>query len=382
MTTRGLAALVTGTAAVLTGRIFGIVELMIIGATLAGVVVLATLMVVSPRGRLVPARRLRPQRIAAGGTAHVDLRLGHLGKVSSGLLRLRDGVAGTRGAELHATPLRPGEQRQATYRLPPATRGVLTVGPLEVDRIDAFGIARRRVAWLDSSELLVHPRIHPIAPPSRPRAADMASSVATPIREFRGDDFHALRPYEQGDDLRRVHWRATARHDELMIREHDDTREGRTTVVADIRESSVTAASIERILEAAASVLTAAAARGDECALVLTDGSGPYEAFDSRSVSGLLDALARVEPTAITSLDPAVQVLRRSARAGTLVSLMGAGDSQSTSILGPGFQSHVSLRFGDTPQPSDPTHVVDDFTDVWTDEMQRREMRARSGAGS
>lgn len=375
MTARGVATLIIGITSAIMGRTFGLVELMIVGLTLCGVVVLGWIVVAVPRGRLTPARRLRPQRIGAGQTAHVDLRLEWRGALPSGVLRLRDGVAGTQGAELHATPLRPGQSRVATYRLPPGRRGVLVVGPLEVDRIDPFGLARRRVAWLDTSELLVHPEILELSPPPRPRATDLASPIESAVRELRGEDFHALRPYQQGDDLRRVHWRATARHDELMIRENDDTREGHTTVVADVRERTITPDAFERMLSATASVLVAAADRGDEVALVLTDGTGPFESMDRRGVQALLDVLARAERRAISSLGAAQQTLRTGTRAGTLVSFLGARDAEHPASLGTGFQSHVTFRFGG-PNSADPLVVGSDFVDRWNAEIQRRSIRA------
>ena len=158
MTKKGLATIVLSLLGVVTGRMFGIVELIIVGLSLLAIVFLGALITLAPRGRLVPSRRLRPQRVSAGQTAHVDIRIQQVGRFSSGLLRLSDGVAGTDGALIHATPMRRNQQCQASYRLPPSVRGVLAVGPLVIERQDPFGLIRRRVAWLDTSELIVHPR--------------------------------------------------------------------------------------------------------------------------------------------------------------------------------------------------------------------------------
>lgn len=379
MTLRGSTTLATGIVALLVGRVFGLLELVAIGLALLGLVAISMVFVFSPRGRLQPARRLRPERITVGQAAHVDLRLAQEGRTSSGILRLTDGVSDTAGAELHSTPVPPGHSRQATYRVQPPARGVVTIGPLEVERLDPFGMAHRRIAALDVSELVVHPEIVPIPAPPRPGAVDLASSAAVPLQELRGDDFHALRPYEQGDDLRRVHWKATARHDDLMIREHDDSREGRTTVVADVRASAVSAVALERILSAAASILDSAAERGDEVALVMTDGSGPYAALDRKGLVPLLDALARATlVNAVRDLDPTLSVLRAGQRSGTLVTLLGDGGvSDHVSSLTSGFQAHIPLTFGfrDDHQGA----IIDDFAARWTSEIQHR-AGARSGA--
>ena len=53
-----------------------------------------------------------------------------------------------------------------------------------------------------------------------------------------GEDFYALRPYVVGDDLRRVHWPSTARHDELMVRQDELPWQGRATVLLDVRRGA------------------------------------------------------------------------------------------------------------------------------------------------
>ena len=58
------------------------------------------------------------------------------------MLTLHDAVSGTRGARLLVAPLGHGEAARAAYRLPTEHRGVLTIGPLEVELTDPFGLAR------------------------------------------------------------------------------------------------------------------------------------------------------------------------------------------------------------------------------------------------
>jgi uncharacterized protein (DUF58 family) len=86
-----------------------------------------------------------------------------------------------------------------------------------------------------------------------------------------GDEFHSLRPYVIGDDLRRVHWPSTARRDELTVRQDERHQQGRTTVLLDVRRAVHTDESFERAVSAAASLLVAAVRRGDEVRLVATD---------------------------------------------------------------------------------------------------------------
>ena len=78
-----------------------------------------------------------------------------------------------------------------------------------------------------------------------------------------GDEFVTLREYELGDDLRRVHWRSTARTGELMIRQDEARWRSRAAVVLDVQPGAHDAASFEVAVEAAASVV-GAAGRGSD----------------------------------------------------------------------------------------------------------------------
>ena len=84
--------------------------------------------------------------------------------------------------------------------------------------------------------------------PARRRDPAAARTAATATRTAggappnalgrHGEDFYALRPYVVGDDLRRVHWPSTARHDELMVRQDELPWQDRTTVLLDVRRAA------------------------------------------------------------------------------------------------------------------------------------------------
>ncbi|MCP4436817.1 MAG: DUF58 domain-containing protein [Actinomycetia bacterium] len=120
-------------------------------------------------------------------------------------------------------------------------------------------------------------------------------------------DLVGLRPYVPGDDLRRVHWRTSARRNEPhVVQVEPPARAPGTTVVLDQGPDS-TAGGFERAVEAAASVLTAAAMEGRTIRLVLThpavgtdDGDHRAEPADSGDLTAsgladLLDTLATID---------------------------------------------------------------------------------------
>ena len=72
-------------------------------------------------------------------------------------------------------------------------------------------------------------------------------------------DLRALRPYVPGDELRHLHWKATARTGQLIVREYVDPAQPWCVVVLDTRRDVLDADAFEAAVEIVASVLWAAA---------------------------------------------------------------------------------------------------------------------------
>ena len=100
-----------------------------------------------------------------------------------------------------------------------------------------------------------------------------------------GNEFHALREYQQGDDLRRISWKASARSTNLIVRDTAVERVKRMTVVLDTAAGEHDEASFERAVSAAASLITGAVAAGFAARLVAPD-------IDLRGPAVDADALA------------------------------------------------------------------------------------------
>jgi uncharacterized protein (DUF58 family) len=168
--------------------------------------------------------------------------------------------------------LGPGSGAEASYELPTERRGVIAVGPLSISAGDPFGLVERRVEGAGPGRLVVHPRIRPVLPVPGSASRDARLGRTHPARAPRGDDFFALREYEVGDDLRRVHWRSTARTGDLMLRQ-DELRFGEmATVLVDTRAVTHHGDSFERALEAAASVAAALVDDGRRLRFMTTGG--------------------------------------------------------------------------------------------------------------
>jgi uncharacterized protein (DUF58 family) len=161
-----------------------------------------------------------------------------------------------------------------------------------------------------------------------------------------GEDDVSTRPYRQGDDLRKVHWRSTARTGELMVRLEERPWRSQATLLLDTRQRAHLVAprrggaaapvvvpgddapptdSLEWLVEAAAGIGTALARRGSVLRVVTDAGDlAPGEGHISLSPDQLLDQLAGVTASAVSGLETGIERVCRVAGDGPLVCLLGA----------------------------------------------------------
>ena len=272
-TRAGWAIMGLGAGTVLMGRLFGWLELYVLGAGMVALVLVAVLLVRARGFTLGVRRTVRPSRLHVGESARVELAVANRGRITTPVLTLRDPVAGTVGARVRLAPLRPNKERQAAYRLPTSRRGVLSVGPLEALRTDPLGLARQRLTVSGTVEVIVYPRVDRVSPPPGGREQPAAVRNRQMVQAPRRDSFRGLREYLPGDDLRLVHWRSSARTGELVVRQDEQPRPRATAVVLDLRRSAHAGLSLERAVSVAASVVLAGRRAGQEVVLAATDGT-------------------------------------------------------------------------------------------------------------
>jgi uncharacterized protein (DUF58 family) len=292
---------------VVAGRLLGIPEL--VGVALVGGAV------VYVRGHpcgLDARRELRPPQVHAGGNSRVELSVRNVEGRRSPVLSARDPFDnGRRWARFFIAPLMPGETIRAAYRLPTGERGIFPLGPLQIGLTDPFGLAQRTIDAAPVATLTVYPRVDEIRPLPQSQGAEPTAARGRPSLTAGGEDFYALRPYQTGDDLRRVHWPATARIDELMIRQDEVPWQGRVTVLADLRAAVQTPESLELALSAAASIIHAGWRDHRQVRLVATDGTDTGFGSGHNHLGAILECLAGADlhgnathfPAILTSLD-------------------------------------------------------------------------------
>ena len=212
--------------------------------------------------QLAAHRRVTPRKVARGDHAEGSVTLGNTGRRTRRGLEVTD-RCGELALTLQVPPLAAGAEHTVRYSLPTGRRGRIALGPLRLERTDPLGLVRRVRAFGPgeggTDTLLVRPRVCllPVLP------SGTAHHVEGPTSDTADEaslTFHALREYVLGDDLRRVHWRSTARTGTLMVKQLVDVSLPHTTVVLDTRSAAYrTEDDFELAVDAAASVALAAA---------------------------------------------------------------------------------------------------------------------------
>jgi uncharacterized protein (DUF58 family) len=323
LTRQGWLCVWGGVTLLVLARLLGIGELDVFAAVVLGLVVIATLYVRLTRLDLQVDRVVHPARVHVGQASRVQIRVRNLRTPVTPVLRLVDPVSGTAGAELLVPPLDHGERSAASYRLPTDRRGIVHVGPLRVVVGDPFGLAQTGTRAAPEVEVTVFPATEDIRPVPVTTGNDPLAGVLHPHALGRtGDDFYALRPYVVGDDLRRIHWPSTARHDELLVRQQEQPWQARTTVLLDVRRAAYDPASFEAAVSAAASVVTVTGAQRDLVRLVTSDGADSGFGTGSAHTLALLEHLAVCQWTGSASLRAMMDLLRNDGQ-GALIVVLG-----------------------------------------------------------
>lgn len=130
-----------------------------------------------------------------------------------------------------------GEERaQIPTRFLAPYRGCYRWGPISVAATDPLGIFEARREIEEPADLIVYPRPRPLVGFSL-ASGERLGTQANRCKKEAGLDFQGVREYCEGDDLRRIHWKATAHHGQLIMREFEDERAATATVVLDLQEA-------------------------------------------------------------------------------------------------------------------------------------------------
>ena len=281
--------------------------------------------------RFVSARRmtLPPSFAGESFTVSADVNSRHNRAVS---VQVKTEAAG-RTTWWFVPQLRPGESRRAVVERTVTKRGKYRSPPLLVQSGDPFGLIRYRHSVGMPEEIVVLPAVGRI---------DLAGLRRWLIRTGAGDaktrrpvrrpglhhaDVRGVRPYRPGDGMREIHWRTTARRNELSVREYDSTEPLELILVLDAwlpdSPKPVDAANLEWAISLAASICWAWALADEEADLTLIVPGGTPAVQTVRANRGrirkILTPLAAVVGSAKPPGIPIGAIRSRSNRSARLV---------------------------------------------------------------
>ncbi|MBS1837685.1 MAG: DUF58 domain-containing protein [Actinobacteria bacterium] len=295
-----------------------------VAAALLGAALLAAVVVVLVRPARVQVRRtVVPPRVGVGEQCHVRLDVRNVGSVRTPVLALHDDAGDHGAASVHLAPVPVGGEQRTSYSLPTHRRGLHRVGPVTIRVEDPLGLLRRDVLIDDVQTVVVRPTIHPLTRLSAangdvPEQGTRVLFASATVDE----ELAAMRPYVVGDDIRRIHWRTTARIGHPVVRQFDQPWQRRTTILLDVDEASTDPAAFERAVTLTASVVAASAEDGGIVRLVTSDGTDSGFVATSQHLDALLDQLAAISTETSASLGTGLTLLSRRPT-GRIVTVLG-----------------------------------------------------------
>ena len=318
VTARGIGLAVAGLSIAVLGIGLASPALVYVGVTVVAIVTVSALwMMLSIHTFLLrfpfARREVEPRPLTVGAPGRVTVRIasahasGPRGGLHPGLSLARSIADGvdireqaaaelTGGAGTKATVARTPDALTLTYGLLPTRRGRWPLGPAIVHSADPFGLILADTFVGGSEMIPVWPAIVDLTATAGALMGH-ADRVVLGARTPSPDDA-SLRDYREGDDLRRVHWKSSARRGEMLVR--SDERAGRrpATVILDLpRESDP----LEWAISAGASIALSVLAAGHPVRLL----GGPIEATHTDHTHSPSLARARILNQTVDLAPPA-----------------------------------------------------------------------------
>jgi uncharacterized protein (DUF58 family) len=299
LTTRGRAFLSAGLASAACAILLGYGPLLRVAILLIALPLASAGITSASRYRIACRRSLEPARVPVGSPARVHLRLENAARLPSTPLLVEDQVPYTLGSRPRfiLRRIEPGGSRRVAYRVRSDSRGRYQLGPLSLRSADPLGLFELTRSFSAQHTLTVAPKVESLpaitlgtvwAGHGDGHAAHAAAA---------GEDDVGVREYRYGDELRRIHWRATAHHGEMMVRREEQTWHSRCTILLDNRSGAHRGtgptASLEWAVSAAASSAIHLLHNGYTVHLSTGNGGG---SILTDTEDAVLDTLAVLRP--------------------------------------------------------------------------------------
>jgi uncharacterized protein (DUF58 family) len=201
-----------------------------------------------------------------------------------------------------ALTLGPTAERSWLVRAPLSGRGHFRIEPLQIATGDPFGLFEASAAVGQPVTVVVYPRLERL-PLWKLPAASIEGSRSSPERTLQTTPLATgVRPYAPGDSMNRIHWKTTARHGEIQVKEFDLEQTADAWLFLDldaaVQRGSGDESTIEAGVRAAAAIADKALAENRSVGLTVNGHRGAVLPADrgSRQHLKIMQLLAAVEP--------------------------------------------------------------------------------------
>jgi uncharacterized protein (DUF58 family) len=325
LTTRGQAFLLLGAVTTLGGVLLGYPDITRIGAVLLLLPLLAMLWASRRPPSIRVSRTVAPPLLTPDEVGRVEVEFVNVGSSRTAMFLAEeqfDYALGDRPRFILPRMDR-GEHRRLRYQIRSRHRGAYQLGPVTLRMRDPFGLTYVALNLVRMTEVLVLPRVYDLGSrvtrgQGRGTEGELPQMVA-----LHGEDDVSIRNYRDGDELRRVHWPATAHRGELMVRQEDRPTRRRAILLLDGRLSAHPGDGYHPSFEWAVSALASVARHLVHDGFVvhlLTDGTvADGTAEHQIDLDAAMTVLAKVQPVKGTSLDALAAAAHTFTAGGVLV---------------------------------------------------------------
>ena len=186
-----------------------------------------------------------------GDKLRVTYTLRNASRVAKLWLEIHNPTTLPGGLPGRAITLAGNSERSWLIRIPLMRRGHFRIEPLHIRTGDPFGFFEASATVGQGVSVVVYPRLEPI-PRWRLPAAALEGSQVSPVRTLQTTPLATtVRPYAPGDSMNRIHWKSTARHGEIQVKEFDLEQTADAWIVLDLQRGIQTGKGDESTVEAA-----------------------------------------------------------------------------------------------------------------------------------
>ncbi len=269
-----------------------------------------------------------------GDRMHVTYTLRNNSRLPKPWLEIHNPTTLPGGLPGRAIDLAARNERSWLIRAPLSRRGHFRIEPLHIRTGDPFGFFEAQATVGQGVGVIVYPRLEPL-PSWRLPSASLEGSHASPQRTLQTTPLATtVRPYAPGDSMNRIHWRSTARHGEIQVKEFELEQTADAWIILDLQRSIQAGrgeeSTTEAAIRAAAAIAAKALAENRAVGMTINAGRTVYLPPDrgGRQHQKVMQLLAAVEAdSSVPLVETIVGSLGRLRRGMTAIVITASQDA-------------------------------------------------------